>query len=135
MRPQAWRVILALGLLISIAGCRGNPTPPASPSPQPPPRPATAAPATSTVAGLQLEAESGDTVVHLSWQPVPGAQGYFIFRDNQSTPLNLAPIAATRFDDIGLTNGRTYRYTVAAVQAVGQLGVRSAPVEAVPASR
>lgn len=145
MPKQTRRIILWLCLLLWAAGCRANPTPPkpsmptvtaapaASPLASVPP--ATAAPAPSTLAVVNLRAEPADTVIRLSWQPVPGARGYFVFRDNSSTPLNPTPLAEARFEDIGLTNGRTYTYTVAAVNPDGQVGTPSAPIQAVPKSR
>jgi fibronectin type 3 domain-containing protein len=82
-----------------------------------------------------LTAQPGDTVVNLTWQPASGARGYFIYRDNSATPLNPTPITDTRFQDIGLTNGRTYTYDIAAVNQDGQTGPRSTPITATPKSR
>jgi len=87
------------------------------------------------LAVVNLRAEPADTVIRLSWQPVPGARGYFVFRDNSSTPLNPTPLAEARFEDIGLTNGRTYTYTVTAVNPDGQMSTPSAPIQAAPKSR
>lgn len=144
MRRQTRRIILWLCLLLGASGCRANPPPqpsppPATAAPEASPLasvpPATAAPATSALAVVNLKAEPADTVIRLSWQPVPGARGYFVFRDNSSTPLNPTPLAEARFEDIGLTNGRTYTYTVALVNPDGQMGAPSAPIQAMPKSR
>ena len=62
-----------------------------------------------------VKAEAGDTVVTLTWQPVGGATGYFVHRDGGRNPLNVKPVAETRYTDIGLSNGRVYTYTVAPV--------------------
>jgi hypothetical protein len=62
-----------------------------------------------------VKAEPGDTVVTLTWELVGGATGYFVHRDGGREPLNVKPVAETRYMDIGLTNGRVYTYTVAPV--------------------
>jgi hypothetical protein len=82
-----------------------------------------------------LAAEPDDTVVHLSWSPFAGAAGYFVYRDGGQDPLNPTPITETAYDDIGLTNGRAYTYTVAVADAAGQSGPLSAPITAVPHSK
>lgn len=81
-----------------------------------------------------LTAQPGDTVVDLKWQPIAGARGYFVFRDGSSTPLNPTPIVETRFQDIGLTNGRTYTFTIAPVNQDGKTGSRSPSIQATPKS-
>lgn len=80
----------------------------------------------------ELTAQPGDTVVDLKWQPSAGARGYFIFRDNSSIPLNPTPMTDTHWEDIGLTNGRTYTYTIAPLNQDGQTGPRSHPVQVTP---
>jgi|GEM_PF-4089636 hypothetical protein len=79
-----------------------------------------------------LTAQPGDTIVDLQWQPIAGARGYFIFRDNGSLPLNPTPTTDTHWQDIGLTNGRTYTYTIAPVNQDGQAGPRSHPIQVTP---
>ena len=86
------------------------------------------------LAVVNLQAEPGDTVIRLSWQAVPEAGGYFVYRDHGSVPLHPTPIAEAHYEDIGLTNGRTYTYTVAAVTRDGQIGPPSAPIQAAPQS-
>ncbi|MGB8644259.1 MAG: fibronectin type III domain-containing protein [Anaerolineae bacterium] len=91
------------------------------------------APAVSA-AGLQIHAEARDTAITLTWTPVSGTGGYFVYRDGSPTPLNTQPITGTTFQDIGLTNGRTYTYTVAPAGPDGKAGAPSAPVQAAPQS-
>ena len=86
------------------------------------------------LAVVNLQAEPGDTVIRLSWQAVPEAAGYFVYRDNAPAPLDPTPIAEAQYEDIGLSNGRTYTYTVAAVTPDGQIGPPSAPIQAAPQS-
>ena len=81
-----------------------------------------------------LRAEVGDTVVTLTWQPVQGATGYLVRRDNGRDPLNAKAITATQYLDIGLTDGRTYTYTVAPIIS-GTEGAQLPPVQAIPVSR
>lgn len=83
----------------------------------------------------QVGAEPLDTAIRLRWTPVPGAQGYLIYRDGYSEPLDAAPIQDTTYDDIGLTTGRVYSYTVAAVDPTGQVIWRSAEVAAAAGGR
>ena len=118
------RTVLWLCLLVASVACWPLKSPPA-PGTEP-------SGVVSAVANLQ--AVSADTVIQLSWQAAPGAGGYFVFRDQSSTPLNPTPIAESQYEDIGLTNGRTYTYTVAAVAPDGQIGPPSAPVQAAPQS-
>lgn len=81
-----------------------------------------------------LKAEASDTVVTLTWQPIQGATGYFVHRDGGRDPLNLKPITKTLYQDIGLSNGRTYTYTVAPVIG-GAEGKRLPLIKVTPNSR
>ena len=117
-------ILLWLCLLFGAAGCWGIPLP----------RPVATPPSVNGLTVTTLKAEPGDTVVRLSWQPVRGAAGYFVFRDSSSIPLNATPIAETHFEDIGLTNGKTYTYTVAPVDTAGKKGATSAQIRAKPKS-
>jgi hypothetical protein len=81
---------------------------------------------------LSLSVESLDTVIRLHWPLIPGAQGYVIFRDAAVRPLNPSPVTTTTYDDIGLTNGRSYRYSVTVIGPDGQTLMRSAGVSAAP---
>lgn len=89
----------------------------------------------TVAANAPFTAEPGDTVITLTWQPVQGAVGYAIYRDGNSTPLNSAPITATSYSDIGLSNGRTYTYTVSIMDAGGKPGKSLAETKATPKSR
>ena len=83
----------------------------------------------------QVKAEPLDTGIRLQWPPVPGAQGYLIYRDGYTEPLNLTLIQDTQYEDIGLTTGRAYTYTVSAVDQAGQVLRRSAEVSAAAGGR
>lgn len=134
----AWRTLIAAFLLASSLIACNNQTPAPTPTPAAPPIGATLA---STVASSintpasGLSAEAQDTVIKLTWQAVPNASGYFVYRDGNAQPLNLRPIAETTFTDIGLTNGRTYTYTVAVVDSSNQPGPKSSPITASPKSK
>ncbi len=100
----------------------------------------TATPVASTVvppAPANLTATAGDTEISLSWDAVPGATEYRIFRAATATDP-LARIAendtiiVTTYTDTGLTNGTTYRYTVRAVNNIGE-GIDSSEATAAPA--
>ena len=101
----------------------------------------TARPVASTVAPpapANLTATAGDTEVSLSWDAVPGATEYRIYRAATAAPDPLARIAendtiiVTTYTDTGLTNGTTYRYTVRAVNNIGE-GIDSSEATAAPA--
>jgi hypothetical protein len=134
-RP-AWQICLAaLSLALILIACN-NQTP--TPTPTSPPIGATPIATIGSSIGnpaTGLSAEVHDTVIKLTWQSMSGAVGYFVYRDGHEQPLNPKPIAETIYEDIGLTNGRTYTYTVAAADASNQPGPRSAPITAVPASK
>jgi hypothetical protein len=137
----------ALGVLLLLlalsAGCSSTPTPSPGSTPTPPPLLQPTPVGTRTTSEptpprlppvLQLTAQSGDTVVTLTWQPILNVRGYYIYRDDSQVPLNEQPLTGTTFEDIGLTNGRTYRYSVAAMDPNGEIGPRSAPTQATPHS-
>jgi hypothetical protein len=109
------------------AGASGGPSAISSPSPGGPGGPSTGQTGPPT-------AEAGDTVVTLTWQAAPGATGYFVYRDGARNPLNLKPITETRYQDIGLSDGRTYTYTVAPVIG-GAQGQRLPEVQVIPTSK
>lgn len=94
--------------------------------------PATSAPATPT----GLNATAGNTQVGLSWNPVPGATSYNIYR--ATTPGGEGTtvyknVTATTYTDTGLTNGVTYYYQVSALNGAGQ-SAKSGEVSATPQS-
>ncbi|MEU8882517.1 fibronectin type III domain-containing protein [Streptomyces hydrogenans] len=86
------------------------------------PTPTLPAPAGLTVTGTT------DTTASLSWTPVPGAVSYDVYRNG--TKVNGAPVTTTAHTDSGLAAGTTYGYAVAAVDASGTTGTRSAAVDA-----
>ncbi len=78
-------------------------------------------------AGLTVTATT-DTTAALSWNAVPGAASYHVYRDG--TRVGTAPITTPAYTDTGLTPGTAYRYTVAAVDSAGTPGARSGAVTA-----
>ena len=99
----------------------------------------TATPVPATVvppAPANLSATAGDAEISLSWDPVPGATEYRVSRADTSTdPLvRIAEndtITVASYTDTGLTNGTTYRYTVRAVNGIGD-GPDSSEATATP---
>jgi hypothetical protein len=87
-----------------------------------------------------VAATSGNATVHLSW-PVPGdggspITGFKVYRGTSPGGELAAPLAtlaanATAYDDNAVTNGTTYYYQVAAVNAIGE--TRSGEKFATPA--
>ncbi|MGF1428368.1 extracellular catalytic domain type 1 short-chain-length polyhydroxyalkanoate depolymerase [Kitasatospora sp. LaBMicrA B282] len=80
--------------------------------------------------GLAVTGTTGSSA-SLSWNPVPGAVSYDVYRDG--TLADSAPVTGTGYTDTGLAAGTTYGYTVASVDATGTVGDRSAPVDATTA--
>ncbi|GAA1951409.1 extracellular catalytic domain type 1 short-chain-length polyhydroxyalkanoate depolymerase [Kitasatospora viridis] len=85
--------------------------------------------------GTGLPAPTGLTVsgttatsVSLTWQPVSGASSYDVYRDG--TQANASPVTGTTYTDSGLAAGTSHSYTVAAVDASGNVGTQSAAVTA-----
>ncbi len=85
-------------------------------------------PATAPSAPTGLTATGGTGNVMLTWSPPASnggaaVTGYNLYRGTTSSGESSAPVATsitgTSFTDTGLTNGTTYYYTVAAVNAVG----------------
>jgi glycosidase len=83
-----------------------------------------------------LEASAGDGFVDLSWQTVPDAAGYYVYRSLVSgggyTRLNETPMAVAAFHDSGVTNGQRYYYVVTAVDEAGNQSERSKETSALP---
>lgn len=84
-----------------------------------------------------LTATPGDKKVVLSWTAVSGATGYNVYRGTSAGGEAASPVAsnvpAPTFTDTGLTNGTTYFYKVAAVNANGA-GEKSNEASAKPAA-
>ena len=100
----------------------------------------TATPVASTTvppAPANFSAIAGDTEVSLSWDAVPGATEYRIYRAAAANdPLvriaGDTMVVVTTYTDTGLTNGTAYRYTVRAVNGIGE-GPGSSEAAAAPA--
>ena len=74
------------------------------------------------LAPTTLTATAGDTQISLSWTASTGATSYAIYRGTtaggeSSTPI--ATVTGEAYTDTGLTDGTTYYYTVAAIDAGG----------------
>lgn len=81
-----------------------------------------------------LTAAAGNGSASLTWNSVPGATGYHVKRATTSGgPYTTVAsnIAATAYNNTGLTNGTTYYYVVSAVNAAGE-SVNSAQVSVTP---
>ncbi len=79
-----------------------------------------------------LRGDAGDTEVTLTWPAMVGASGYFVYRDGNEAPLNAVAVMDTRFEDIGLTNGRVYSYAVAPADKDGRAGAHTVSVAVTP---
>ena len=64
----------------------------------------------STVTGLSAKA-SGPTVINLTWNKVPNAMGYWVYRGKKVAAI----ISGTNHTDSGVKAGSTYTYAIAAV--------------------
>lgn len=82
--------------------------------------------------------KAGDKYVHLEWDP-PQEEGsgpvleYLLTREGGAEPFYVS-VTGTHYNDTNVTNGISYVYSVAAVNAVGT-GPSSAPVNATPMLR
>lgn len=88
-------------------------------------------------APVELTAESGDRQVKLAWKAGDGAATYSVYRGAATGGQNATPVAAgitgLTFTDPNLTNGTTYFYKVAGVNATGT-GAFSNEASATPQS-
>lgn len=70
-----------------------------------------------------LTASAGSRQATLSWSAAAGATSYLVYRatvpGGEAAPSIAAGLTGTTYTDNGLTNGATYYYTVAAVNAGG----------------
>lgn len=91
----------------------------------------------SMTAAVDLTATPGNRQVLLEWSEVTGAEGYAVYLYNDFT-MEYEPITVTsetQYLHRGLTNGKNYRYMVAAYKTVGGqrvYGEYSMPVDAIP---
>lgn len=82
----------------------------------------------SAPSGLQAGTPTSSTIP-LSWNPVAGATGYKLYRDNSVIYSG----SAASYNDTGLTAGTTYSYKVSATNSSGE-SAQSAAVSAVTAA-
>jgi len=129
------KYIALVGILLVLLVLVGGAVVLTLPRPAPAPAPAPTPPQPTAQVSHAFDVQPGDTVVTLTWQTVPGAAGYAVYRDGNAAPLNPAPLTTTRYSDIGLSNGRSYTYTVGIVDAAGKTGQRLAETTVVPKSR
>jgi poly(3-hydroxybutyrate) depolymerase len=66
-----------------------------------------------------------DTSMVVSWAPVPGAQGYHVYRNGAKKTTSA--VTGTRYTDTGLASATTYQWTVTAVDGNGAESAQSAP--------
>jgi glucan endo-1,3-alpha-glucosidase len=94
---------------------------------------ASAPPVPAVPTGLAATAANGQ--VSLTWSASPGATSYSVYRSTTSNGEGMAALDAglttTSFTDMGLANGTTYFYKVAAVNASG-VSAQSAEASATP---
>src|SRR5260221_3403585 len=121
LHKKAGQLITIITLLM-LTACSGTP--------QDSPAPIT----NNTDSAFQVSNQALDTVVKLSWSSVPSAAGYLVYRDGSQVPLNPKPMTVPAYEDIGLTNGRIYSHTVAAVDTSGKTILQSADIKASPKS-
>ena len=101
--------------------------------------PTSSTPTSGTTAPIGLTATPGNTQVHLSWT-APGLDGgsaisYKVYLASRPGVQESAAIGTTKSTDAtvaGLSNGTTYYFMVAAVNAAGNEGLLSAEVAAEP---
>ena len=92
---------------------------------------------TPPAAPMNLVAAAGDGYVDLSWEAVPGAAGYLVYRSLVTGGgyelVTATPIADVAFHDAGVDNGQLYYYVVSAVDESGNQSARSNEASALPA--
>jgi len=84
------------------------------------------APASLAAPGGVAAAGATASSMKLSWNAVPGAAGYDVWRG--AVKVNAARLAATSLTDAGLVAGTAYHWSVRAVDAAGNEGPASPPV-------
>ncbi len=88
-------------------------------------------------APLDLTATAGNRQIDLSWTAVDGAEGYIVYLYDEDTmeyePLTVT--SKTSYSHVGLKNGKTYKYMVAAFKTSNgerHIGEYSMAVTAIP---
>lgn len=83
-----------------------------------------------------LSAVEGNGAVELSWDSVPGAAGYHLYRSLVTgggyARVNDALLTGTSYTDTGVANGQVVYYVVTAVDAAGNESPRSPEASALP---
>lgn len=75
-----------------------------------------------------IRVESGDKRVEISWEPVPGAIGYNVYRKEEGRefllrPLNREPLPPTQYTDLSVENETKYIYSIRALKRVGKTDI------------
>jgi uncharacterized delta-60 repeat protein len=80
---------------------------------------------------------AGDEQADISWQAMPNAVAYNVFRSTTSgsgyVQINSSPITGTSYVDTGLTDGVTYYYVLTSVDVENNQSVNSYEANATPA--
>ncbi len=139
-KSNALRELMLAACLLTLAGCGGSSSGPASTAaatdpgstptnPPNPPPPANTAPATPT----GLSASSTNAQVSLSWSASSGATSYHVKRSTTSGGpyTQVGAPTSNSYTDSSLTNGTTYYYVVSAANSGGE-SADSAQVNAQP---
>ncbi|MBL0388091.1 hypothetical protein JJB07_15845 [Tumebacillus sp. ITR2] len=69
-------------------------------------------------APVDLIGKAGDAQATLTWTASNGAESYNVYRDG--VKINTKPVTETSYSDAGLTNGKSYTYSVTTVNADGE---------------
>lgn len=109
MRLNAFALLIVF-TFITLAGCGGG----EGPTPTSPTYP------TGKPSGIKVTA--GDESATISWNPVPGASGYYVYISENGVDFSKYhryPITNTTFQIFNLINGNTYYFAVTAVGSNG----------------
>ncbi|MBL0387829.1 hypothetical protein JJB07_14405 [Tumebacillus sp. ITR2] len=93
--------------------------------------PLTASTAYAATGPVTLSGTAGNAQATLTWESVPNASGYDVYRNG--TKLTSTPIPDTSYVDKTVINGTTYSYTVSAIVG-GTSSAQSNPVSLLPKS-
>jgi hypothetical protein len=103
-------LLISLAIIIAVPSCNGGgnktPTSPTYPTGKP----------------TGLKATAGSQSAELSWNPVPGASGYFVYISTDGvkfTKVQPTPIETTTFLVLDLVNEKIYYFGVSAVGSTG----------------